>query len=222
MILNNRIENGEGPFRVLITAGPTREYIDPFRFISNPASGKMGVACGRAAVREGWDVTLIIGPSTIEIPDNIKSVRVISAREMRAEVLKRYPRADAVIMAAAVADYRPQKEYSRKLKKGEENFSLPLVKNPDILAELGRRKDGRLLIGFSAETDNDLDKAREKLISKNLDLIIFNNISSPGSGFEADTNEIVLIRRDGSFNSWPLLEKEEVGRRIIKEISSWR
>ena len=218
----NRGNRGERPFRVLITAGPTREYIDPFRFISNPATGKMGYACARAASRQGWDVILISGPSDVAPPPGVKYIPVTSAREMREAVATYSPDVDAVIMAAAVADYRPEKEYPRKLKKGEDRLTVDLVRNPDILEELGRKKDKRILVGFSAQTDNDIDKARQKLKSKNLDLIISNNISSPGSGFGTDTNQIVLIERDGTCRRWPLLEKDEVARRIIKNIEALR
>ncbi len=206
-------------FRILITAGPTREYLDPFRFISNPSTGKMGYACARAARRAGWEVTLISGPAAISPPPEVKYIPVISARRMREEVLKYFPDADAVIMAAAVSDYRPEKVFPGKLKKGGERISLSLIKNPDILEELGRLRDRQILVGFSAETDNDIDRARKKLKSKNLDLMVFNNITSPGSGFGADTNQIVLIERNGSHRSWPLLEKDEIARRIIKRIA---
>ena len=202
--------------KIIITAGPTREFIDPFRFISNPSSGKMGYALARAAIGQGQEVILISGP--VELPPIAGAVLVpvISALEMREAVNSHFPSADAVIMAAAVADYRPEDNSRHKLKKGSADISLKLVRNPDILEELGQKKGDTILIGFSAETENIIDNALKKLKSKNLDLIISNDISAPGSGFSGDTNQVIVFDRRGMADQWPMMSKDDLADRIIK------
>jgi len=206
--------------KFIITAGPTREFIDPFRFISNPSSGKMGYALARAALERGHDVILISGPVSLPPVPGVRLVPVTSAREMRAAVMEHAPAADAVVMAAAVSDYRPARFSPAKLKKAGERISLPLVRNPDIIGELGGRKGGAFLTGFSADTENIIDNAREKLKSKGLDLIIANDISAPGSGFGAETNRATVIHRDGKVEEWPLLGKDALAGRIVDLIAA--
>lgn len=199
----------------IITAGPTREFIDPFRFISNPSSGKMGYALARAAVKQDRKVVLISGPVELPPVPGVVMVPVISALEMREAVSSHFSSAAVVIMAAAVADYRPRNNYRHKLKKGGVKISLQLVRNPDILEELGRNKGDTILVGFSAETENIIDNARKKLKSKNLDLIIANDISAPGSGFSGDTNRVAIIDRRGRVEELPLMSKDDLANRII-------
>ena len=176
----------------------------------------MGYALARAAVGRGREVILISGPVELSPVPGAVLVPVISALEMREAVNIHFPSAAAVIMAAAVADYRPWYNSRHKLKKGGAEISLQLVKNPDILEELGRNKGNTILIGFSAETENIIDNARKKLKSKNLDLIIANNISAPGSGFSGDTNQVVIIDRRGRVEELLLMSKDDLADRIIK------
>ncbi len=208
--------------KFIVTAGPTREFLDPFRFISNPSSGKMGFALARAARERGGEVALISGPVVLDPPPGVELVPVTSARRMRDEVFRRLPGAGAVIMAAAVSDYRPARYSRKKLKKGPGRLSLDLVRTPDILGELGRKKGEVVLVGFSAETENIVDNAAEKLKSKNLDLIVGNDISAPGSGFAAETNRAVVIDRTGVVEEWPLLTKNELAERIIDRVLTIR
>ncbi len=202
----------------MITAGPTREFIDPFRYISNPSSGKMGYALARAAKECGHEVTLISGPVELPPPEGVAVVPVVTALEMREAVRERFPDAQVVIMAAAVSDYRPEEKLDRKMKKAEEEITLKLIRNPDILEELGKEKGERLLVGFSAETDNLIDNAAQKLKTKNLDLVVANDLTVPDSGFASDDNRVVLLDRRGGVEEWPLLDKEEVARRLIGKI----
>ncbi len=204
--------------RFLITAGPTREFIDPFRYISNPSSGKMGYALARAAKECSHEVTLISGPVELPPPEGVAVVPVVTALEMREAVRERFPDAQVVIMAAAVSDYRPEEKLDRKMKKAEEEITLKLIRNPDILEELGKEKGERLLVGFSAETDNLIDNAAQKLKTKNLDLVVANDLTVPDSGFASDDNRVVLLDRRGGVEEWPLLDKEEVARRLIGKI----
>jgi len=199
-----------------ITAGPTREFIDPFRFISNPSSGKMGYALAAAARARGQEVVLISGPVNLPPPKGVKPIPVISAREMEQAVLSHFSGCDVVIMSAAVSDYRPRKTSPRKLKKGEETKTLSLVKNPDILKKLGRKKGKCLLVGFSAETENIIDNAKKKLRLKNLDFVVANDINPSTGGFGRDLIRVTVLSREGRSWVWPLLPKREVSRRIIE------
>jgi phosphopantothenoylcysteine decarboxylase / phosphopantothenate---cysteine ligase len=202
--------------KFIITAGPTREFIDPFRFISNPSSGKMGYALARSLVEQGCETVLISGPVGLPPVSGAVMVPVISALEMREAVSRHFSTAAAVIMVAAVSDYRPRENSLHKLKKGEPEISLQLVRNPDILEELGQIKGEKILVGFSAETENIVDNARKKLKSKNLDLIIANDISAPGSGFSGDTNRVIIIDRRENIEKLPLMSKDELADHIIK------
>ena len=201
--------------KVVVTAGPTREYLDPVRFISNRSSGKMGFAVAEAAYRRGAEVFLISGPTAVPPPTGFDCRNVETAVEMREAMLAVFDRADIVIMTAAVADYRPKTVSSKKIKKKTDQLTFPLVKNPDIAQELGQRKAHQILVGFAAETDDVLNHARQKLTDKNLDLIVTNNIMEKGAGFEGDTNVVTLVNRDGSHEQLPLLSKREIADIIL-------
>lgn len=204
---------------VLVTAGPTREELDPVRFISNHSSGKMGYALAGAARRRGARVILVSGPTALQPPCGVEFIAVESAAEMRAAVLKHFPECDVTIKAAAVADYRPKERAGDKLKKRGEEMVIELVKNPDILRELGERKRaGQLLVGFAAETADLEANATIKLTEKNLDLIVANDVSASGAGFNVDTNIVRLLFRDGAKEELPLLPKDQVAAVILDRI----
>ena len=182
-------------YRILVTAGPTREYFDPVRFISNASSGKMGYALAKVAKRMGGRVHLISGPVSLSPPPFLDEfVKVVSAEEMRREVLERYEDMDVIVMNAAVADYKPSVYSESKIKKDKENLSLVLERNPDILREIGTKKGRRVLVGFSAETENFEENARKKLKEKNLDIVVVNDVRKT---VESDTAEVVILTRDG-------------------------
>lgn len=204
---------------LLVTAGPTREELDPVRFISNHSSGKMGYAIARAAWRRGARVILISGPSHLPPPYGVEFIGVESAREMHDAVLRASASCDVIIKSAAVADYRPQLRAGQKLKKTGAEMSIELVRNPDILAELGERKPaGQILVGFAAETASVTAHAAAKLAAKNLDMIIANDVSAPGAGFNTDTNIVSIIYRDGSIEELPRLSKDAVAGEILDRI----
>jgi phosphopantothenoylcysteine decarboxylase / phosphopantothenate---cysteine ligase len=195
---------GAGPLtgkRVLITAGPTREYLDPVRFLSNPSTGKMGLALAEAARSLGAQVTVVLGPVGAVDRTGLEVVDVVSADDMAREVLSRVDGVDLFIASAAVSDWRPAQRASQKVKKTESPEQLQLVRTPDVLAEASRRVAGRerrpVLVGFAAETERMLEHAREKLERKGLDLIVANDVSAPGAGFGVDTNRVTVLSRDG-------------------------
>ena len=204
---------------VLVTAGPTREELDPVRYLSNYSSGKMGYAIARAARNRGAQVVLISGPVELPAPQKVELVPVTSAREMHAAVMARSDQADVIIKAAAVADFRPAQRAGDKLKKGDVNqVRLELVRNPDILAELGNQRGPALLVGFAAETGDLLAHARKKLEEKGADLIVANDVTAPGAGFGGDTNLVWLLDRNGGVEELPCLPKEEVAARLLDRI----
>ncbi|MFO7686884.1 MAG: bifunctional phosphopantothenoylcysteine decarboxylase/phosphopantothenate--cysteine ligase CoaBC [Desulfobacterales bacterium] len=204
--------------RVLVTAGPTREPIDPVRFISNPSTGKMGFAVARAAEHRGAGVTLITGPTVLANPAGVDVVRVQTAAEMGQAVLDRFPGCDIVIKTAAVSDYRPQSAAECKIKKGRAPLTLELEQTEDILKELGRRKTRQILVGFAAETEELEKNAPQKLAAKNLDIIVGNLIGPPESGFESDTNRVTLFFRDGSRENIPAMDKFAIAHIIFNRI----
>jgi phosphopantothenoylcysteine decarboxylase/phosphopantothenate--cysteine ligase len=209
--------------RVLVTAGGTREPLDPVRFISNRSSGKMGYALARSAATRGAVVTLVSAPTALASPAGVKIIPVETAQQMYEAVLEHFLQVDMVIKAAAVADYRPVKKAAQKIKKEEETLVIELEKNPDILLELGRRKKpGQLLVGFAAETENLLIHARQKLAEKNLDLLVANDVTQPGAGFDEDTNIVKLIYRDGKVIDLPMMEKTELAERILEAVLALR
>ncbi len=204
--------------KILITAGGTQEAIDPVRYIGNRSSGKMGYALASAAVARGAMVTLISGPTHLAVPPGVKVEYVESASHMRKAVLAHYADSDIVIKAAAVADYRPQNTAEHKIKKTGETLQLILEKNPDILLELGQLKDQQILVGFAAETQQLILHAQEKLAKKNLDMIIANDVSMPGAGFNADDNIAKLLYRDGRIDELPKMSKENMAEIILDKI----
>jgi phosphopantothenoylcysteine decarboxylase/phosphopantothenate--cysteine ligase len=204
--------------KILITAGGTQEAIDPVRYIGNRSSGKMGYALASAAAARGAKVTLISGPTSLLAPCGVNVEYVESALHMREAVLAHFADSDIVIKAAAVADYRPQKKSEHKIKKTGETLQLVLEKNPDILLELGQLKDHQLLVGFAAETQQLLLHAQEKLARKNLDMIVANDVSIPGTGFNADSNIAKLLYRDGRIDELPKMSKENLAEIILDKI----
>ncbi|MBQ9615297.1 MAG: bifunctional phosphopantothenoylcysteine decarboxylase/phosphopantothenate--cysteine ligase CoaBC [Selenomonadaceae bacterium] len=208
--------------RILVTAAGTREPIDPVRYIGNRSSGKMGYAIAAKAAMRGAEVILVSGPSALQAPAGVKLLRVESAAEMRDAVWKEYEAVDAVIMSAAVADYRVKAAAPEKIKKTQDEWMLPLVKNPDILYELGRHKKRQILIGFAAETQNVLEYARGKLEKKNLDYIVANDVTEDGAGFNTDTNRILMISRTGEVERFPLMRKTELADIILDRLETWK
>jgi phosphopantothenoylcysteine decarboxylase / phosphopantothenate---cysteine ligase len=206
--------------KVLVTAGPTREKIDPVRFISNPSSGKMGFAIARAFRLRGAQVTLVSGPASITPPRAVRCVPVESAEEMHAAVVKYAADAAIIVKAAAVGDYRPRNAAAKKLKKTDAALDLKLERTRDILAELGQKKGRKILVGFAAETDNVKTNAVEKLKNKNLDLMVANDVSKQGIGFGADMNEVQLIFRDGRVETLSAQPKDEIAHAILDAILS--
>lgn len=207
--------------RVMVTAGPTYENIDPVRFIGNYSSGKMGFAIAAEAAARGADVTLVAGPVALPTPDGVKErVDVTSAVEMYDAVTKRYADADIVVLAAAVADYAPTTTSDTKIKReGASTMELQLVRNPDIAATLGERKEGQMLVGFALETDHELSNAEHKLEKKNLNWIVLNSLRDPEAGFMKDTNKVTIVSRDGESYSFPAKTKREVAGDIIDIIT---
>jgi len=203
---------------VLVTAGPTVEDLDPVRFLSNRSSGKMGYALADAAARRGAHVILVSGPTDLGVPEGVDWVPVRATEEMRSAVRDRAREANIVIMAAAVADYRPAAAHSQKLKRGEERLTLGLEPTPDILAELGREKGSRILVGFAAETSNLAENARGKLARKGADMIVANDVTQEGAGFDTDTNIVTLFLRDGREIPLPKLSKFDVANRILDQV----
>ncbi|MBI3003002.1 MAG: bifunctional phosphopantothenoylcysteine decarboxylase/phosphopantothenate--cysteine ligase CoaBC [candidate division NC10 bacterium] len=204
---------------LLMTAGPTYEPLDPVRFVGNRSSGRMGFALAEAAAARGARVTLVSGPTHLAPPAGVECVRVETTQEMYEAVLARAAEADAVIKAAAPADYRPATVAPAKIKKGREVLSMELTPTPDILGELGRRKGAAVLVGFAAETEDLVANAREKLRKKNLDLVVANEVGAQGAGFGTDTNRVTLIGADGDAESLPLLSKQEVAHRVLDRVA---
>ncbi len=204
--------------KILVTAGPTREAIDPVRYITNHSTGKMGYAIAKAAAMRGAKVTLVSGPVQLAPPPFVEMVDVTSAREMFQAVTERAPKQDVIIKAAAVADYRPSAVAAEKVKKKEGDMSISLERTQDILGYLGEhKKEGQFLCGFSMETQNMLENSTEKLVRKNADMIVANNLKTQGAGFGTNTNVVTLITRKGQ-EALPLMAKDEVADRILDAI----
>ncbi len=210
--------------RIMVTAGPTLEPIDPVRYITNRSSGKMGYAIAKAAAMRGAEVYLISGPTNLKAPLGLTLIRVNTAVEMRNAVFEHHAIMDVIIKAAAVADYRPSVSSDQKIKKSEGDISIKLIKNPDILSELGkaRSKPGQILAGFAAETENVLMNAKEKLVRKNLDMIVVNDVTCKDAGFDVDTNRISFIFKDGSKEDLPLMTKNELADQVLDRIKRIR
>jgi phosphopantothenoylcysteine decarboxylase/phosphopantothenate--cysteine ligase len=202
--------------RVLVTAGPTREPIDPVRFITNRSSGRMGYAIAEAACARGAAVTLVTGPVSIAPPEGVEVVCVETAAEMARETLARAPEAAIVVKSAAVADYRPVRVADRKIKKAGATMTVELEQTEDVLAALGRAKpDHQVLVGFAAETNDLVENARKKLDAKNADLVVANDVTREGAGFDVDTNVAVLVGRDGAVEELPVMTKRALADRIL-------
>jgi phosphopantothenoylcysteine decarboxylase / phosphopantothenate---cysteine ligase len=203
---------------VLVTAGPTCEDLDPVRFISNRSSGKMGYSVAEAAARRGAKVILISGPTALETPEGVERIRVRTAEEMLRAVQARFSPASIAIFAAAVADYRPAEPATAKIKRAKEPLTIRLEPNPDILATMAKEKGDRLVVGFAAETDHVAENARKKLTEKNADLIVANDVTAEGAGFDVDTNIVTIFSRDSRDLPLPRLTKAEVAQRILDEV----
>src|SRR5690606_37957099 len=204
--------------RILITAGPTKEKIDPVRYLTNHSSGKMGYALAEEAAKMGAEVILISGADSLETPSGVALVKVESAEEMYNEVMRFFPDVDIVIKSAAVADYHPISFSERKLKKREGNLVIELERTKDILSELGISKKQQFLVGFAAETNNIEHYAMDKLQRKNADMIVANDITSQGAGFKSDTNIVTIFHKDKTKKQLPLLSKRDTAREILQEI----
>ena len=204
---------------VLITAGPTREAIDPVRYISSRSSGKMGYAIAEAAKSRGAKVILITGPASLTIPQGIEAINVITAEEMLDAVMNRLSDSTVLIMTAAVSDFRPAEKAISKIKKGEA-INLKLIKTPDILEEVCKKKGNQFVVGFAAETEDLITNAKEKLRIKHLDMIVANNVSLPGAGFEKDTNIVTLIDKEGKIKEYPEMPKSDVADMILDNVIS--
>ncbi len=205
------------PLKILVTAGPTREFFDPVRFLSNPSTGKMGYALAEAARALGHRVTLISGPTLLSPPARLFSFqKVVSARDMYKAVMKSWAEMDIIIMTAAVSDYRPAKKFTDKVKKTGQKMSIDLVPNPDILATLGKKKKkGQILVGFAAETQRLIPNALSKLQRKNLDYIVVNDVKSSRTGFETDQNEAWMISSTRRSQRLPFSSKKNLARKIL-------
>lgn len=207
--------------RLVVSAGPTREHLDPVRFLSNPSSGRMGIEIARVARRRGALVTLVLGPSHLAPPAGVETIRVTSAADMHRAVMAAAQGAQVVVKAAAVSDFTPLERQPHKVKKtAGQGERLELAHTTDILAELGRNKAGRLLVGFAAETTDVLAHAALKLRAKNLDLLVANDVSDPQSGFAVPTNRVHFLYADGGVEALPLLSKEEVAGRLLDRVAA--
>lgn len=206
--------------KILVTAGGTVEAIDPVRYIGNRSSGRMGCEIARSAVDAGAQVTLIAGKIEVTPPPNLTFVSVESATQMREEVLKIFDTVDAVIMSAAVADFRVKNPSAQKIKKSDETLTLELVKNPDILRELGTLKKTQVLVGFAAETQNVLDYANKKLVEKNLDFIVANDVTAEGAGFGVSTNIASIIWRGGNVENFAKMSKSALATKIVERVAT--
>ena len=204
--------------KILVTSGPTRESVDPVRFISNPSSGKMGFAVARAAEYRGGEVTLIAGPTHLPDPNNVKVIRIQTAREMAQAVFENMEDSDIIIKTAAVSDYRPKDPSTQKIKKEKGELVLSLERTQDILKEIGRRKMNQILVGFAAETENLEQHAETKRVEKNLDIIVGNIVGESSSGFGADTNKVTLFYKDGTKEPLPMMEKDAVAHILLDRI----
>ncbi|MDA0691853.1 MAG: bifunctional phosphopantothenoylcysteine decarboxylase/phosphopantothenate--cysteine ligase CoaBC [Nitrospinae bacterium] len=204
--------------KILVTAGPTHEPLDPVRYISNPSSGKMGYAVAEQARLRGAEVTLISGPTKLNPPHGVKVIPCKQAREMNALVQQHLPDCDVLFMIAAVGDFSAEKVQKEKIKKNGEPLILKLVPNPDILQEVAKIKTRQFIVGFAAESENVVQSAQEKLEKKQLDLIVANDISAPGIGFQSDSNQVTLIDKDGAIDSLPRLSKREIAGVLLDRV----
>ena len=220
MLSKSAVSKEERTMRFLVSAGPTREALDPVRFLSNRSSGRMGYAIAEVAAKAGYDVVLVSGPVGLECPAGVRRISVVSALEMLAALEAEFTQCDVLVMAAAVADWRPESVATGKLKKSTMSQSIKLVANPDILLHLKKLKTKQLVVGFAAETENVEENALEKLQRKGMDLMVANDVSQPDAGFEVETNRVILIDSAGGVVHLPLLSKYEVAEQILPRIES--
>ena len=214
-VMNTLGRNGDAKnMKFLVTAGPTREYIDPVRFISNRSSGIMGYEIARAALHEGAQVTLITGPASIEPPIGAKVIRVETTEEMLEAALKEFDDTDILFKAAAPADYKPREQFEQKLHK-KDNIAIEMASTPDVVGTLGKTKTHQFIVGFAAETFDGVEHAREKIDRKNLDMIVLNDVTQPGAGFDVPTNIVTVITED-DMEEWPLMTKKDVAEKLVK------
>ncbi|MCF6461016.1 bifunctional phosphopantothenoylcysteine decarboxylase/phosphopantothenate--cysteine ligase CoaBC [Clostridium sp. Cult3] len=217
---NNKQLSGR---KIVVTAGPTIEPIDPVRYMTNHSSGKMGYSIAKVAKARGADVVLITGPTAIEPPTGVKVVRVNTTREMFNAVEEQFSSCDVLIKAAAPLDYRPDKVSDEKIKKGlkeTDELNIKFVRNPDIAAHFGKIKENRIIVGFAAETNNITQYAKEKLNNKNFDFIVANDVSKEGAGFKSDTNIVSIIDREGSIENYPILNKIQVAEMLLDKVTN--
>jgi phosphopantothenoylcysteine decarboxylase / phosphopantothenate---cysteine ligase len=212
MLCSNKDLKGK---KILVTAGPTKEDIDPVRFISNRSTGKMGYSIARAARNRGAEVILISGPTNLTPPEEVDFVSVYSAKDMYDAVMKHFGDVDILIKSAAVGDYRPSEKSDSKIKKSDDDLKIELTRNNDILFEIGKIKDKQIVVGFAAETDELIENAKQKIEKKNLDFIVANDVTMEKAGFGVDTNTVKLIKRDGQIINLPNMLKEEVAHKIL-------
>ncbi|MCM8830082.1 MAG: phosphopantothenoylcysteine decarboxylase [Candidatus Omnitrophica bacterium] len=203
--------------KVLITAGPTREYLDPVRFISNPSTGRMGYLIAEECIKNGYDVTLISGPTSLEVPQGVKYIRIETADEMKKAVLKYFPESEVLIMSAAISDWRPAKRAKEKIKRKKE-WKLKLIPNPDILKEVGKIKmPSQKVIGFALETEDIIKNAKKKLKEKKLDLIVANTPDFFGKG---KVSNAIFISKEGRAEEFKMIEKEDIAKKIVSILPS--
>ena len=203
---------------VLVTAGPTYEDLDPVRYLTNRSSGKMGYAVAEAAARRGARVILVSGPTSLESPAGVERIAIRTAEEMYRAVQEKFPESSIAIFAAAVADYRPVQSFDQKIKRDKKPLTLSLEATPDIVASVAKNKGDRLVVGFAAETERVAENARRKLTAKNADMIVANDVTAEGAGFDHDTNIVTLFARDGRDLPLPRMSKTEVAQRILDEV----
>lgn len=208
--------------RVLVTAGPTREYLDPVRFISNPSSGKMGYAVASSAWKRGAQVILVSGYTNIEHPHGVQTITVETAEQMYSTVMDYSDWATIVVKSAAVGDYSPVEVTNEKVSKRNGSFDLKLEKTKDILFELGKNKNGKLLVGFAAETNDVIQKGKAKLSEKNLDMIVINDVTKEGSGFSVDTNSAIILNSRGKQKEYDVIPKELLAEKIFDEVVEFK
>jgi phosphopantothenoylcysteine decarboxylase / phosphopantothenate---cysteine ligase len=203
---------------VLVTAGPTYEDLDPVRYLTNRSSGKMGYAVAEAAARRGARVILVSGPTSLESPAEVERIAIRTAEEMHRAVQEKFLESSIAIFAAAVADYRPVQSFDQKIKRDKKPLTLSLEATPDILASVAKNKGDRLVVGFAAETERVAENARKKLTAKNADMIVANDVTAEGAGFDHNTNIVTLFARDGRDLPLPRMNKTEVAQRILDEV----
>jgi phosphopantothenoylcysteine decarboxylase/phosphopantothenate--cysteine ligase len=208
------------PIRCLLSAGPTREFFDPVRYVSNPSSGKMGYALAHAALKAGWEVDLVSGPVSLPPPPGARVVRVVTGEEMYRAIDELFGRCDILIMTAALIDFRPKEKAPEKVKKDALHMSIEMEPVVDILATMGRRKKGQMIVGFAAETNNVEDYARRKIDVKNADFIVANRIGVPDSGFESDDNHCLLLGRGGGREELGPAPKTLLGEILIQRFAA--